>query len=85
MRGVKETIRWMVSSPERAALLSPSRRRLCIDHVRQHRSTQRKAPCGLPDEERLTEDIIATLAEEFGRYGLPGRRLRSDLPRGGIA
>ena len=25
-------------------------------------------PCGLPDEERLTEDIIE-LAEEFGRYG----------------
>jgi hypothetical protein len=54
-------------------LLGPSRRRRCIDHVRQalgmserrachtlgqHRSTQRKAPCGAPDEERLTEDII---------------------------
>jgi hypothetical protein len=25
-------------------------------------------PCGLPDEERLTEDIIA-LTKEFGRYG----------------
>jgi len=25
----------------------------------QHRSTQRKVPIGLPDEERLTEDIIA--------------------------
>ncbi|QOL80033.1 IS3 family transposase [Pseudooceanicola spongiae] len=64
-------------------LLSPSRRRQCIDHVRQtlsvserrvcrtlgqHRSTQRKVPCGLPDEARLTEDITA-LAEEFGRYG----------------
>ncbi|WP_372993899.1 IS3 family transposase [Sulfitobacter sp.] len=64
-------------------LLSPSRRRQCIDHVRQalgiserracrilgqHRSTQRKVPCGLPDEQRLTEDIIA-LTEEFGRYG----------------
>ncbi|WP_138933259.1 IS3 family transposase [Roseovarius arcticus] len=64
-------------------LLSPSRRRRCIDHVRQtlgvserracrtlgqHRSTQRKEPCGLPDEARLTEDIIA-LTEEFGRYG----------------
>jgi putative transposase len=34
----------------------------------QHRSTQRKVPCGLPDEARLTEDITA-LAEEFGRYG----------------
>jgi len=64
-------------------LLSPSRRRQCIDHVRQtlriserracrtlgqHRSTQRKVPCGLPDEERLTEDIIE-LTREFGRYG----------------
>jgi len=39
----------------------------------QHRSTQRKVPCGLPDEARLTEDIIA-LTEEFGRYALPGRR-----------
>jgi hypothetical protein len=38
----------------------------------QHRSTQRKVPCGLPDEARLTEDITA-LAEEFGRYALPCR------------
>ncbi|MEH6751082.1 MAG: IS3 family transposase [Paracoccaceae bacterium] len=64
-------------------LLSPSRRRRCIDHVRQtvsvsgrrvcrtlgqHRSTQRKVPIGLPDEERLTDDIIE-LTREFGRYG----------------
>ncbi|WP_274789758.1 IS3 family transposase [Roseovarius tolerans] len=64
-------------------LLSPSRRRQCIDHVQQtlgvserracrtlgqYRSTQRKVPCGLPDEERLTEDIIE-LTREFGRYG----------------
>ena len=34
----------------------------------QHRSTQRKVPICLPDEERLTDDIIA-LTEEFGRYG----------------
>ena len=62
---------------------SPSRRRRCIEHVRevlgvserracrtlgQHRSTQRKIPCGLPDEERLTEDIIA-LTRDYGRYG----------------
>jgi hypothetical protein len=99
MRSVKEIIQRMVSSPERAALLSPSRRRQCIDHVRQtlnvsecrvcrtmgqHRSTQRKVPCGLPDVARLTEDITA-LAGEFGRYALPGRRLRSNLPRGAIA
>ena len=35
-------------------------------HLGQHRSTQRKMPIGLPDEARLTEDIIA-LTEEFGR------------------
>jgi hypothetical protein len=73
-----------------------SRRRLCIDHVRQtlsvserrvcrtlgqHRSTQRKVPCGLPDEERLTEDIIV-LTKEFGRYALPGRLLRSKRREG---
>ena len=34
----------------------------------QHRSTQRRVPIGLPDENRLTEDIIA-LTREFGRYG----------------
>ncbi|WP_156875009.1 IS3 family transposase [Sulfitobacter alexandrii] len=64
-------------------LLSPSRRRRCIDHVRQvhgvserracralgqHRSTQRKIPQGQPDEERLTDDIIE-LARKYGRYG----------------
>ena len=34
-----------------------SERRACRA-LGQHRSTQRKVPCGLPDEERLTEDII---------------------------
>ena len=63
--------------------MSPSRRRRCIDHVRQvhgvserracralgqHRSTQRKTPQGQPDEERLTDDIIE-LARTYGRYG----------------
>jgi len=63
----------MIFRPERAALLSPSRRRKCIDHVRrelgfserragrtlgQHRSTQRKVPQGRADEQRLTDDII---------------------------
>ena len=47
--------------------LSVSERRVCRT-LGQHRSTQRKVPCGLPDEERLTEDIIA-LTKEFGRYG----------------
>jgi hypothetical protein len=32
----------------------------------QHRSTQRKVPCGAPDEERLTADIIE-LARTYGR------------------
>jgi putative transposase len=64
-------------------LLSPSRRRQCIDRVRQtlgvserracrtlgqHRSTQRKVPRGRPDEDRLTADIIE-LATQYGRYG----------------
>src|SRR2546423_12945847 len=64
-------------------LLSPARRRACIEHVRcslgvperracaalgQHRSTQRKMPQGRDDEERLTADIIE-LARQYGRYG----------------
>ena len=64
-------------------LLSPARRRACIEQVRaqlhvserracaalgQHRSTQRKVPRGREDEERLTADIIE-LARQYGRYG----------------
>ena len=64
-------------------LLSPARRRVCIEHVRrelrvserracaalgQHRSTQRKTPRGRDDEERLTADIIE-LDRQYGRYG----------------
>ena len=47
---------------------------LCVSEGRacrtlsQHRSTQRKIPYSLPDEERLTEDIIE-LTREYGRYG----------------
>lgn len=59
------------------------RRRACIDHVKsvvtvserrvcaalgQHRSTQRKAPRGVDDEERLRADIIE-LDRQYGRYG----------------
>ena len=47
--------------------LGVSERRACRT-LGQHRSTQRKVPCGLPDEEQLTDDIIE-LAREFGRYG----------------
>src|SRR5262249_15230630 len=64
-------------------LLSPARRRACIEQVRaqlhvserracaalgQHRSTQRKVPRGHDDERRLTVDIIE-LARQYGRYG----------------
>ncbi|WP_339113243.1 IS3 family transposase [Thioclava sp. GXIMD2076] len=64
-------------------LLSPSRRRQCIDHIRQelgiserracralgqHRSTQRKIPVGRQDEALLTADITE-LARQYGRYG----------------
>src|SRR4051812_23559243 len=64
-------------------LLSPARRRRCIDQVKevlevserrvcrvlgQHRSTQRKVPCGADDEQALTEDIVV-LAGQYGRYG----------------
>ncbi|MGA7971297.1 MAG: IS3 family transposase [Pseudolabrys sp.] len=64
-------------------LLSPARRRRCVDHVMakfsvserfacrvldQHRSTQRKKPRGRADEAALTADIIR-LATRYGRYG----------------
>jgi transposase-like protein len=60
-------------------LLSPARRRRCIDQVKevldvserrvcrvlgQHRSTQRKVPCGADDEQALTEDIVE-LARQY--------------------
>ena len=44
-----------------------SERRTCAV-LGQHRSTQRKAPRGRDDEERLTADIIE-LARQYGRYG----------------
>lgn len=46
----------------------------------QHRSTQRKAPRGREDEERLTGDII-DLARQYGRYGY--RRIAEFLRRAG--
>jgi len=64
-------------------LTSPARRRQCIDLVcdklgvserracrvlRQHRSTQRRAPRGKEDEECLVADMIV-LTRRFGRYG----------------
>ena len=44
-----------------------SERRACAA-LGQHRSTQRKAPRGREDDERLTADIIE-LARQYGRYG----------------
>ena len=78
-------------------LLSPARRRRCIDHVTtkfdvserlacrvpgQHRSTQRKAPRGRADDAALTADIVA-LATEYGRYGY--RRITAMLRAAGWA
>jgi transposase InsO family protein len=48
----------------------------------QHRSTQRKAPCGADDEARLTADIIE-LAKRYGRYGY--RRIAALLRDAGWA
>ena len=47
--------------------LGVSERRACRT-LGQHRSTQRQAPQGRADEERLTDDIIE-LADQYGRYG----------------
>jgi hypothetical protein len=46
-----------------------SERRTCAV-LGQHRSTQRKAPRGRDDEERLTADIIE-LARQYGPVWLP--------------
>ncbi|WP_156916806.1 IS3 family transposase [Leisingera aquimarina] len=73
----------ILSEAAKGKLLSPSRRRACIDHVRsqikiserrvcrvlgQHRSTQRRLPLGRADEDRLVEDMIE-LTRQYGRYG----------------
>ena len=47
--------------------LHVSERRACVARG-QHRSTQRKVPCGRVDDERLTADIVE-LARQYGRYG----------------
>jgi len=56
-----------------------SERRACAA-LGQHRSTQRKVPRGLEDEERLTDDII-DLARLYGRYGY--RKIAEFLRRAG--
>ena len=43
-----------------------SERRVCRV-LGQHRSTQRRVPCGADNEQALT-DIVA-LAKQYGRYG----------------
>ena len=48
-------------------MLKVSERRACRA-LGQHRSTQRKAPRGKDDEERLRADLIE-LARKYGRYG----------------
>ena len=76
-------------------LLSPARRRACVDHVTaelgvserracrvlgQHRSTQRKTAKTPDDEAALTADITA-LALQYGRYGY--RRITAMLHQAG--
>ena len=78
-------------------MVSPGRRRACVEHVArhlgvserkacaalgQHRSTQRKAPRTPDDETRLTADILE-LAKRFGRYGY--RRITALLRQAGWA
>ena len=56
-----------------------SERRACAV-LRQHRSTQRKAPRGRTDEATFTADVIA-LAQTYGRYGY--RRITALLGQAG--
>ncbi len=48
-------------------VLDVSERRVCRV-LGQHRSTQRKVPCGADDEQAFTDDVVA-LAKQYGRYG----------------
>jgi putative transposase len=61
--------------------LGISERRAC-QVLGQHRSTQRKRPCGADDEAALTADVIA-LARQYGRYGY--RRITALLRDAGWA
>lgn len=60
-------------------MLKVSERRACAA-LGQHRSTQRKAPRGRDDEERLTADTVE-LARQYGRYGY--RKIAELLRRAG--
>jgi len=59
--------------------LGVSERKACAV-LGQHRSTQRKVPCGAEDEARLRADIIE-LAKRYGRYGY--RRITALLRNSG--
>ena len=78
-------------------LLTPSRRRACVDKainklsvserracrvLRQHRSTQWRTPQNRDDEDALTQAIIR-LATHFGRYGY--KRITALLKAEGMA
>ncbi|RBW54994.1 IS3 family transposase [Ruegeria sp. A3M17] len=85
----------ILTEAAKGKLLSPARRRACIDHVRsqlkvserracrvlgQHRSTQRRVPQGRADEDRLVADMIE-LTRQYGRYGY--RRIAALLREAG--
>lgn len=55
MKAVKETIQWMVYRPEREALLSPSRRRTCIDRVRVELNISERRACRFRTQHRSTQ------------------------------
>ncbi|MEP9374475.1 IS3 family transposase [Mesorhizobium sp. KR1-2] len=85
----------ILAEAAKGKLLSPARRRACVDHVveelgvserracrvlGQHRSTQRKIAKTPDDEAALTADITA-LALQYGRYGY--RRITAMLHQAG--
>ncbi|WP_170533622.1 IS3 family transposase [Ruegeria atlantica] len=85
----------ILTEANKGKLLSPARRRACINHVRnqlnvserracrvlgQHRSTQRRVPQGRADEDRLVADMIE-LTRQYGRYGY--RRIAALLREAG--
>ncbi|QUS57791.1 IS3 family transposase [Pseudovibrio brasiliensis] len=85
----------ILTEAAKGKLLSPSRRRACINHIRseikvserrvcrvlgQHCSTQRRIPKGRADEDRLVADMIE-LARQYGRYGY--RRIAALLRQAG--
>ncbi|WP_088016590.1 MULTISPECIES: IS3 family transposase [unclassified Shinella] len=85
----------ILAEAAKGKLLSPARRRACVDHVinelkvserracrvlGQHRSTQRKIAKTPDDEAALTADIT-TLALQYGRYGY--RRITAMLHQAG--